>query len=80
MRKPFYKGYFVDNQELIAQGLKEEGLAEGCSNLEINKEFEKAFEELLIFYSDEAKQKELVAKQQKSIDGLSGERIKRLFC
>ena len=79
LRRPFYTGYFVDNQELIAQGLKEEGLAEGCRNLEINKEFEKAFEELLIFYSDEAKQKELVAKQQKSIDGNSNYRIKNIL-
>ena len=75
LRRPFYTGYFVDNQELIAQGLEEEGLAEGCRNLEINEEFEKAFEELLMFYSDEAKQKELVAKQQKSIDGNSPSRI-----
>ena len=75
LRKPFYTGYFVDNQELIAQGLKEEGLAEGYRNLEINEEFEKAFEELLMFYSDEAKQKELVREQQKSIDGNSPSRI-----
>lgn len=75
LRRPFYTGYFVDNQELIAQGLKEEALAEGCRNLEIDEEFEKAFEELLEFYSDEAKQKEIVTRQQKSIDGYSSSRI-----
>jgi len=79
LRRPFYTGYFVDNQELIAQGLKKEGLAEGCRNLEINEEFEKSLEELLMFYSDEAKQKELVAKQQKSIDGNTPLRIKTII-
>jgi spore coat polysaccharide biosynthesis predicted glycosyltransferase SpsG len=79
LRRPFYTGYFVDNQELIAQGLKAEGLAIGCRNLEINEEFEKAFDELLIFYLDELKQKELVTKQQKYIDGKSQSRIQKIL-
>lgn len=79
LRKPFYTGYFVDNQKLIAKGLKKEGLAEGCRNLEINEKFEKACDELLVFYSDEAKQKKIVTKQQKSIDGNSPLRIKTII-
>lgn len=79
LRRPFFTGYFVDNQKLIAQGLKEEELAEGCRNLETNEEFEKAFEEFLMFYSDEGKQKGLVDKQQKSIDGNSPSRIRTII-
>ena len=40
---------------------------------------EKACDELLVFYLDEAKQKKIVTKQQKSIDGNSPSRIKTII-
>ena len=52
LRRPIYSGYFTENQKLIAKGLKKEGLAEGCRNLQTNKEFKIAFNELLLFYFD----------------------------
>lgn len=79
LRKPFYTGYFVKNQELIAKGLKSEGLADGFRNLAVSGEYEKALEELLLLYDDEEKQKELVFKQKKSIDGNSSNRIKNIL-
>ena len=79
LRRPIYSGYFTENQKLIAKGLKKEGLAEGCRNLQTNKEFKIAFNELLLFYFDESKHKELQAKQMNSIDGNSRDRIKKIF-
>ena len=75
LRRPFYTGYFVDNQRYNAEGLKEENLALGCQNLGLDKFFKSALSEFLDFYEDQNKQMKLVQNQLNSIDGYSASRI-----
>ena len=79
LRKPFYTGYFVDNQELIFKGLIEKGVAEGYGYLETDEDVEKATSLFLDFYSNDKKQLEQIECQKLMIDGKSGERISNII-
>ena len=77
LRRPIYSGYFTENQKLIAKGLKKEGLAKVVETCRQIKSLV-AFNELLLFYFDESKHKELQAKQMNSIDGNSRDKLKNI--
>ena len=79
LRKPFYSGYFVQNQELNAKGLLKNMLAEGCKNLNTHKDFEEICDDLLNFYFNELKQHEIVSNQKKFIDGNSSLRLREII-
>ena len=79
LRKPFYSGYFVQNQELNAKGLLKNMLAEGCKNLNTHKNFEEICDDLLNFYFNELKQHEIVLNQKKFIDGNSSLRLRKII-
>jgi len=79
LRKPFYTGYFVKNQELNARGLLKNMLAEGCKNLNTYEDFEEIHDDLLNFYSNELKQHEIVMNQKKFIDGYSSLRLRKII-
>ena len=80
IRKPIFTGYFVDNQKLIYKGLLEQGLAEGAGYLETDDHVAIATKSFLSFYSNDEKHHTQIKNQIKSVDGLSGERIKSLLC
>jgi hypothetical protein len=79
LRKPIFTCYFVDNQKLINKGLLYEKLASGVAYVELNKDVKNATNNFLTYYDDSNLHNEQVQKQNKLLDGNSGDRIKKII-
>lgn len=75
LRKPFFTGYFVDNQKLIHEGLQKQNLAVCYGYMETHEDVKAATDLFLTFYNDEQKHKDLKEKQRLVLSGHSGEKI-----
>lgn len=79
LRKPFFTGYFVDNQKLIFEGLKEIGLAECFGYLKTDEDVEDASQSFLAFYENTTTQQEIIEHHCDMLDGNSGNHIKSVM-
>lgn len=75
LRKPFFTGYFVDNQKRIFEGLKEHNLAACFGYLETDKDVEKAIDSFLQFYTNSVMQQQIIDNHVRMIDGNSDKRL-----
>lgn len=71
LRKPFFTGYFVDNQKLIFAGLHKLNLAECIGYLETNDNVKRATNSFLNFYNDDKAQADIVHAQRENLKGQS---------
>lgn len=75
LRKPFFTCYFVDNQKLIFEGLKELNLAECFGFAKEAADVSMATDRFLNFYKDKHYQSQIIEKQRIHLDGNSKEYI-----
>jgi spore coat polysaccharide biosynthesis predicted glycosyltransferase SpsG len=75
LRKPFFTGFFVENQKLIFEGLKEKKLAKCFGSIKKNRDVDEALKIFLKFYHDYRMQNQQIAQHKILIDGSSKEHI-----
>lgn len=76
LRKPFFTGYFVNNQKLIYQGLKTLELAECFGYLEKDYHVEQATLQFLDFFKNETRQADLIKSQRQHLSAHSPHYVK----
>jgi spore coat polysaccharide biosynthesis predicted glycosyltransferase SpsG len=79
LRKPFFTGYFVENQKYIFKGLEENELAECYGYLETNEDVSEALKLFLLFYQNSKKQKSISDNHTLHLDGNSNDRFKNII-
>ncbi len=79
LRKPIFTCYFVNNQELIYNGLIELNLACGAGYIKNGAEIKKKMSEFMHYYNDTDNHKTQLDNQIVVLDGTSGERINKLI-
>lgn len=76
LRKPFFTGYFVDNQKLIFDGLDKLGLAECFGHLKNKTDLENAIFSFLRLYGDLDKLQKQRERHREYLTGNSASRLK----
>ncbi len=76
LRKPFFTGYFVENQALVYEGLKTLDLAECFGYFETDDNVEQATHQFLEFFEDDTRQAELINFQEQQLNAQSSQHIR----
>lgn len=75
LRKPFFTGYFVDNQKYNFAGLQKLKLAQGFGELKSAADVSLATVQFMHFYENTALQKTIIEQQKVHLDKHSSKRI-----
>jgi len=76
LRKPLLALYYVDNQELIYEGLVKLGMAKGYGKVASAEDMIGIYQDFESLYSDDATLQKMVIQQQLMLDGQSKDRVR----
>ena len=79
LRKPFLASYFVENQNLIFEGLKKAKLAECFGYMETGGDVDLAFDLFIQYYANDKRQKQIIINQKLALDGQSKTLVKSIL-